>query len=81
MGSGGGLWEGPALNPPNGDLLSHDRLNQKTIFVGTSAPTTTFVGQMWFDSTNNILYIRNKDDNAWLTVYANVGIGYITNVG
>jgi hypothetical protein len=65
-GSDGSLWYGPVDNPPNGDLLSHDRLNQKTTFIGTSAPATTFAGQIWFDSTNNILYIRNKDNNAWI---------------
>ena len=51
MGSGGTLWEGPICNPPDGDLISHDRLNQKTIYVGPSAPssiceTALFAGQI-----------------------------------
>ena len=32
--------------------------------AGTSAPTTTFAYQYWYDSTNNLLKIRNADDDA-----------------
>ena len=28
---------------------------------GTSAPSTTFANMWWYDSTNNIMYIRNED--------------------
>jgi len=35
---------------------------------GTSAPTTTFANQWWYDTTNNKLYIRNEANNAWIQV-------------
>ena len=31
---------------------------------GTSAPSTTFANQIWYDSNANILYIRNEDNDA-----------------
>ena len=31
---------------------------------GTSAPSTTFANQIWYDSSANILYIRNEDNDA-----------------
>lgn len=37
--------------------------------AGTSAPTTTFAYQYWYDSTNNLLKIRNADDDAWITLF------------
>ena len=30
---------------------------------GTSAPSTTYANQLWYDSSANILYIRNEDKN------------------
>ena len=36
--------------------------------LGASAPSTTYAGQFWFDSTNDILKIRNEADSAWLNV-------------
>ena len=33
---------------------------------GTSAPSTTFANMWWYDSANNILYIRNEDNDAWI---------------
>lgn len=35
---------------------------------GTSAPTTTFADQWWYDTTNSILKKRNKDNDAWISV-------------
>ena len=35
---------------------------------GTSAPSTTFANQWWYDTTNNILYLRNEANNAWINV-------------
>jgi|TARA_R100000479_G_scaffold95600_1_gene47335 hypothetical protein len=35
---------------------------------GTSAPSTTFANQWWYDETNNKLYIRNEANNAWIQV-------------
>ena len=36
--------------------------------AGNSAPSTTFASQWWFDSDGNQLYIRNKDNDAWVKV-------------
>lgn len=36
---------------------------------GTSAPSTTFANQLWYDTTNNKLMMRNEADNAWITVF------------
>jgi len=35
---------------------------------GTSAPSTTFANQWWYDTNNNKLYIRNEANNAWIQV-------------
>jgi hypothetical protein len=35
---------------------------------GTSAPTTTFAHQWWYDSTTNILKQRNAADSAWINI-------------
>lgn len=41
---------------------------------GTSAPSTTFANQWWYDTTNDILKIRNEADTAWINV------GYINQI-
>ena len=33
---------------------------------GTTAPSTMFANMWWYDSANNILYIRNEDNDAWI---------------
>jgi hypothetical protein len=35
---------------------------------GTSAPSPTFANQLWYDTTNNQLKIRNEDNDAWITL-------------
>jgi len=35
---------------------------------GTSAPTTTFPGMLWVDTTNSLLKMRKQDDTAWITL-------------
>jgi hypothetical protein len=35
---------------------------------GTSAPTPTFANQLWYDTTNNQLKIRNEDNDAWISL-------------
>ena len=35
---------------------------------GTSAPSPTFANQLWYDTTNNILKIRNEDNDAWISI-------------
>ena len=36
--------------------------------AGNSAPSTTFASQWWFDSDDNKLYMRNKDNDAWVEI-------------
>ena len=36
--------------------------------AGNSAPSTTFPSQWHFDSDGNILYMRNKDNDAWVSI-------------
>ena len=38
--------------------------------LGTTAPSTTFAGQLWYDSTNHKLEIRNEADDAWITLFS-----------
>ena len=35
---------------------------------GNTAPTTTYANQIWYDSSNNILKMRNEADNAWIAI-------------
>lgn len=50
----------------SGDLITVALMNQKTVYVGSAAPGTTYAGQLWLDSDDNILYQRDKDDAAWI---------------
>ena len=36
--------------------------------AGPSAPLTTYAYQFWYDSTNNIIKIRNGDNDAWISL-------------
>lgn len=36
---------------------------------GASAPSTTYAYQLWYDTTADILKIRNADDDAWITLF------------
>ena len=40
-----------------------------SLSAGSSAPSTTQAYQLWYDSTNDILKIRNADDDAWITLF------------
>jgi hypothetical protein len=35
---------------------------------GATAPATTFANQLWYDTANNILKIRNEDNDAWISL-------------
>ena len=35
---------------------------------GATAPTTTYANQFWYDTSTNILYIRNEANNGWVSV-------------
>jgi hypothetical protein len=57
--SGGDVWN-------TQDVLSRDRLNQKTIVVRSTAPPSgyIFVGQLWFDTSEN-KYKFSKDGSTF----------------
>jgi len=40
------------------------------VHTGTSEPTSTSAGQLWFDTTLNVLKIRNEADGGWITLGA-----------
>ena len=35
---------------------------------GATAPTTTYANQFWYDTSTNILYIRNEANDGWVSV-------------
>ena len=35
---------------------------------GASAPTTTYANQLWMDTTNHVLKVRNEDNDAWISL-------------
>ena len=37
--------------------------------AGATEPTTTFAYQLWYDSTTDILKIRNADNDAWISLF------------
>ncbi len=41
----------------------------KSAFSGTSTPSNTVAGMWWFDTTANILKLRNEANSAWLDIY------------
>lgn len=44
---------------------------------GSSAPGTTYDGQTWFDTTNNILKIRDEANANWVNIASLVGTTWI----
>jgi len=38
--------------------------------AGSSEPTTTYAYQFWYDTANDLLKMRNGDDDAWITLAA-----------
>jgi hypothetical protein len=35
---------------------------------GATAPSTTFANMMWYDTANNVLKMRNEDNDAWISL-------------
>lgn len=36
---------------------------------GATAPSTTYANQLWYDTANNIIKIRNEDNDAWISLF------------
>lgn len=50
---------------------------------GTAAPSTTHANQLWYDTTNNILKMRDEADAAWIslmTLDQSGSLSYPTNI-
>lgn len=41
-----------------------------TLSSGATAPSTTFSGMLWHDTTANVLKLRNDSDTAWISLFA-----------
>lgn len=39
-----------------------------SLSAGSTAPSTTYACMLWYDSTNNLLKMRNADNDAWVTL-------------
>jgi hypothetical protein len=48
---------------------------------GTSAPSTTFAGMFWYDTTNGLIKQRNAADSAWVTLWAEDSGGFVAQNG
>jgi hypothetical protein len=49
--------------------------------AGTSAPSTTAPGLLWYDTTNGLVKQRNAADSGWLTLYAIGSQGFVSQNG
>lgn len=61
MGAGGGLWEAA-------DVITHARMNQKTVFVGAAAPGELYDGELWYDTAHKCLSVYDNAGAAWLAL-------------
>lgn len=51
------------------DKISRTRMNQKTLYVGSSAPADPQVGQLWYDTDENLY--KQYNGSAWNYVTVN----------
>lgn len=51
-----------------GDVITFARMNQKTMIMQAAEPALMYVGMCWFDTDDNYLRQRNKDNNGWLMI-------------
>lgn len=52
-----------------------------SINSGTSAPSTTFAGMLWYDTTNGVIKQRNAADSAWVTLWTDDLGGFVSQDG
>ena len=43
------------------------------IHTGASAPSSTSAGQLWFDTSANLIKMRNEADGGWIVLAASEG--------
>jgi len=48
------------------------KLNQKEVYIGSSAPSSPTEGQLWYDTVNKILKVYHTEDSSWKTVITNI---------
>jgi len=41
----------------------------RTLHSGTSAPSSTVAGLLWFDTTNDLVKMRNEADSGWIVIW------------
>jgi len=41
-----------------------------TTNAGAAAPSTTYAYQLWYDTTNDMLKMRNSDNDAWVDLFS-----------
>ena len=64
----------------DGDLFIHledmtkEVMNLKCLYRGSSAPTTTYAGMMWYDTTNNVFKQRDSTNTFWKIVNVTDGL-------
>ena len=46
--------------------LNNGLMALATTSSGTSAPSTTFANQIWYDTTNDVIKFRNEANSAWI---------------
>lgn len=49
-----------------GDVITFNRMNQKTLIVQAAEPAIMYPGMLWFDTDNDNLYERNAANAAWI---------------
>ncbi len=47
---------------------------------GDTSPTTTFANQLWIDTANNVLKIRNEGNSAWITTGISIAADNTFNI-
>lgn len=52
-----------------------------TLNSGSSAPSTTFAGMLWYDTTNGVIKQRNAADSAWITLWTDDLGGFVSQDG
>ena len=50
----------------SGETISRDKFNTKSVFVGASEPATKFAGQVWVDTTLNVVKFRDAGNAFWI---------------